>query len=100
VRPQSSRPLRLVGYQMEFNHVVVFRHYYTVGSSSGTTATVDALTLAVLNKFSTVFSITPQAEMTGPLEVDQWMEFFLVAGTELVYRTVYHLPVKELIVVQ
>lgn len=102
VRVAGSRPIRLVGYQMEWDHVVRFLHYYTVGDASVTAPLLDTIILAVLNAFSTVFSITPQAETTGPLEVpeEEWARYFMLADTFLVYRTMYRLPVKELFIAQ
>src|SRR5215831_19113277 len=100
VRPASSEPVRQVGYQMEFHHIVAFRHYFSVGYVTQTTPTVDSLIMHVLNAFSTTFSVTPEAEMTGPLAVVEWAQFFILGGSELVYRTVSHLPVQELVVTQ
>ena len=100
VRPATSEPARQVGYQMEFHHIVAFRHYLSVGAVDQTTPTVDQVALAVLNRFSTVFAITPEAEMTGPLRAVEWAEFFMLGGGELVYRSVFHLPVQELVVTQ
>ena len=99
VRPETTRPTRLVGYQMEFDHIILFRHSRTAGDVSVTIPVLDGLILTVLNTFSTVFSITPQAEMTGPLEVT-WPVLWMVGETFLVHRTEYRLPVTELLSVQ
>lgn len=102
VRVSGSHPRRLAGYQMEWDHVVRFHHYYTVGDPSVTTPLLDTIIVAVLNAFSTVFSIAPQAETTGPLAVpeEEWGRYVMLADTFLVYRTMYLLPIKELFVAQ
>jgi hypothetical protein len=99
VRPETTRPNRLQGYQIELDHVVLFRHYYTAGDTSLTTSAVDTIVLAVLDKFNNTFAITPQAEMTGPPEIT-WPVLWMLAETFLTWRTEYRLPVRELYVVQ
>ena len=99
VTPETTDPQRFQGYQMEFNHVMVFRHYYEVGDAAISTPAVRTIALAVLNRFSTVFSIAPQAEMTGPLQII-WPIYWTLADTFTVHKTEYRLPLKELIVVQ
>ena len=99
VRPELSRPARLQGYQIEVDHTILFRHYYTAGDTSLTTSAVDTIVLAVLDKFNNTFAIVPQAEMTGPPEVT-WPVLWMLAETFLVWRTEIRVPIKELYVIQ
>lgn len=99
VRPEISRPTRLQGYQIEVDHTILFRHYYTAGDTSVTTAALDTIILAVLDKFNSVFSVVTQAEMTGPPEVT-WPVLWMLAETFLVWKSEIRIPVKELYVIQ
>lgn len=95
VRPEISRPQRLVGFQMEVDHIVRFRHYYDMGAVATSTAALDTIVQAVMNAFNNTFSLVPQAEITGPVEVT-WPEPWQLGGTFIVHRTEYRLPVHEL----
>jgi len=97
--PETTRPHRLQGFQMEVDHVLLFQHYYEVGDTTISTPAVRTIVLAVLDKFNNTFAIVPQAEMTGPIDVD-WPTVWRLADIFLVHKTVYRLPVKELYVVQ
>ena len=99
VIPETSRPTRLQGYQMEEDHTIIFRHYYTAGDTSVTTAALRTIVLAVKDKFNNTFAIVPQAEMTGPIEVT-WPVLWMLAETFLTFKTEYRLPVKELYITQ
>ena len=99
VRAELSRPRRLQGYQIEVDHTILFRHYYTVGDPSVTTPLLDTIILAVLDKFNNTFAIVPQAEMTGPPEI-VWSVLWMLADTFLVHKTEIRLPIHELYVVQ
>ena len=99
IRPESTEPVRFAGYQMELNHIVTFRHYYTIGDASVTEPLLDVIIVAVFDRFSTVFAIAPQAEVTGPLVIE-WPVPRMIGETFLVWLTTYRLPVRELIVVQ
>ena len=99
VRPEISRPTRLQGYQIEVDHTILFRHYYTAGDTSVTTPALDTIILAVMDKFNNTFAVVPQAEMTGPIEVT-WPVLWMLAETFLVWKTEYRLIAKELYVVQ
>jgi len=100
VRFQSSTATREVGYVVIKQHIIQFEHYYSVGVPTITTPLVDALITAVINAFSLVFSITPYAEVTGPLSVTSWAHEVWLADVFLTYRTEYQLPVQEYLVVQ
>ena len=94
VGPETTQPVRLVGYQYDIEHIIVFRHFYSVGDSTVSTPVLRALIIAVLDAFNNVFSVAPQAEVTGPLSVI-WPVLWSLSVPLPVWKTEYRLPVKE-----
>jgi len=99
VRPETSNPRRLQGFQTENAHSLLLRHYVTAGDTAVTTAVEDARILSVCDLLVNTFSLVPQAEMTGPPEIT-WPHLFVLAETFLVLRTEIRLPVQELYLAQ
>lgn len=99
VRPETTQPRRLTGYQVELDHVILMTHYYNAGDTSITEPLLDPIVVAVMDKFVNTFAVVPQAEMTGPPEVT-WPMLWRLGETFVVWKTEFRLPVKELYTVQ
>lgn len=99
IKPETTRTTRLAGYQQEIDHVILITHYYTVSDVTVTTPLLHVIILAVMNALNAVFSIAPQAERSGPVEVT-WPVYWMIGGSFLVHKTEYRYPVKELVVIQ